>query len=243
MNFGSVPAALRKEVYAMTARTREALSIALRVCVALLIFFIILFNYDRLTNLDVRALVALAPDFASAVAVLLGVYLVKSVLFVVPASLIYISIGMAFDWPVACSISLTGILLEVCVTYLLGRFLGGDRVERLLRKKKGGKKLLSLDLQDKAGFIFLIRLVPAFPIDFTSLFFGAFTKPRRFFMYALMSLLGLAPRVIAFTIAGDQIYDLIPMRLIITVCLVGIPVGIILYLIRRIRRRNRPEEK
>ena len=44
---------------------------------------------------------------------LLGVYFVKSVLFVIPASLIYVSIGMAFDWPTACLINMGGILLEV----------------------------------------------------------------------------------------------------------------------------------
>ena len=48
-----------------------------------------------------------------------------------------------------------------------------------------------------------------------------------------MSLLGLAPRVIAFTILGDQIYDLIPMRFVITACVIAIPVGVVVYLIRR----------
>lgn len=183
----------------------------------------------------------LAPNFAAAVFMLLGVYFVKSVLFVIPASLIYVSIGMAFDWPTACLINMGGILLEVFTTYLLGRFLGGNRVEQLLRKKKGGEKLLNLDLQDKPGFIFLVRFVPAFPIDFTSLFFGAFTKPRIFPLYLLMSLLGLAPRVIAFTILGDQIYDLIPMRFVITACVIAIPVGVVVYLIRRAVKKKESE--
>lgn len=223
----------------MTAKAKENLAIASRVCIALAIFFLIIFNYDRLTHLDMRELVALAPNFASAVVTLLGVYLLKSVLFVIPASLIYVSIGMAFDWPTACLINMAGILLEVFTTYLLGRFLGGNRVELLLRKNKGGEKLLSLDLQDKPGFIFLVRFVPAFPIDFTSLFFGAFTKPRHFPLYILMSLLGLAPRVIAFTILGDQIYDLLPMRFVITACMIAIPVGVVVYLIRRgVKKKN-----
>ena len=226
----------------MTAKTRENLSIAARVCVALVILILILVNYDRLTHIDMRALVKLAPNFASAVLMLLGVYLVKSVLFVIPASLIYVSIGMAFNWPTACLINMAGILLEVCTTYLLGRFLGGNRVEQLLRKKKGGEKLFNLDLQDKPGFIFLVRFVPAFPIDFTSLFFGAFTQPRRFPVYVLMSLLGLAPRVIAFTILGDKIYDLIPMRFIITICIIAIPIGIVVYLIRRKVHKKKTEQ-
>ena len=107
--------------------------------------------------------------------------------------------------PTACLINMGGILLEVFTTYLLGRFLGGNRVEQLLRKKKGGEKLLNLDLQDKPGFIFLVRFVPAFPIDFTSLSSAHLQSHGFFPLYLLMSLLGLAPRVIAFTILGDQI--------------------------------------
>ncbi len=227
-------------MFHMTAKTKENLAVAARVCVALLILLIIIFNYERLTHIDMRALVELAPNFAAAVLMLFGVYLVKSVLFVIPASLIYVSIGMAFNWPTACLINMGGILLEVCTTYLLGRFLGGPRVEQLLRKNKGGEKLLSLDLQDKPGFIFLVRFVPAFPIDFTSLFFGAFTKPRHFPLYVLMSLLGLAPRVIVFTILGDQIYDLIPMRFVVTACVVAIPIGVVVYLVRRWIRKRKP---
>lgn len=228
-------------MFHMTGKTKENLAIASRVGVALVIFLLIVFNYDRLTHLDMRELVALAPTFAAAVAALLGVYLLKSVLFVIPASLIYVSIGIAFDWPTACLINMAGILLEVFITYLLGRFLGGSRVEQLLRKNKGGEKLLNLDLQDKPGFIFLVRLIPAFPIDFTSLFFGAFTKPRLFPLYLLTSLLGLAPRVIAFTILGDQIYDLLPMRYVITACVIAIPVGVGVYLIRRIVQNKKKE--
>ena len=236
-------APLRREKSAlMTAKTKENLSVAARVCVALMILLLIILNYDRLTHIDMRALVDLAPNFAAAVFMLLGVYFVKSVLFVIPASLIYVSIGMAFDWPTACLINMGGILLEVFTTYLLGRFLGGNRVEQLLRKKKGGEKLLNLDLQDKPGFIFLVRFVPAFPIDFTSLFFGAFTKPRIFPPYLLMSLLGLAPRVIACTILGDLIYDLIPMRFVITACVIAIPVGVVVYLIRRAVKKKKANQ-
>lgn len=97
----------------MTAKTKENLSVAARVCVALMILLLIILNYDRLTHIDMRALVDLAPNFAAAVFMLLGVYFVKSVLFVIPASLIYVSIGMAFDWPTACLINMGGILLEV----------------------------------------------------------------------------------------------------------------------------------
>ena len=44
-----------------------------------MILLLIILNYDRLTHIDMRALVDLAPNFAAAVFMLLGVYFVKSV--------------------------------------------------------------------------------------------------------------------------------------------------------------------
>lgn len=50
--------------------------------------------------------------------------------------------------------------------------------------------------------------------------------------------------MIAFTILGDQIYDLIPMRFVITACVIAIPVGVVVYLIRRaVKKRKRISEK
>lgn len=56
-------APLRREKSAlMTAKTKENLSVAARVCVALMILLLIILNYDRLTHIDMRALVDLAPN-------------------------------------------------------------------------------------------------------------------------------------------------------------------------------------
>ena len=48
--------------------------------------------------------------------------------------------------------------------------------------------------------------------------------------------------VIAFTILGDQIYDLIPMRFVITACVIAIPVGVVVYLIRRAVKKKKANQ-
>ena len=116
----------------------------LRVVVAMTIFVLAVRYYDELKNIDVRAIVEGSSSVAFAVATIWGIYLVKAVLFIIPASLIYISIGMAFDTPVACLISLVGIIIEITVTYYLGLFLGGDYVNKQLEKTKAGKKVLDM---------------------------------------------------------------------------------------------------
>lgn len=62
----------------------------------------------------------------------------------------------------------------------------------------------------------------------------------------MFSFLGLAPRVILFTILGDKIYDYIPMKLIMTICLFAIPVAVIAIIIKaavdKKRKKNESNE-
>ena len=117
---------------------RDVLMLILRCAVAITLLVIAVVNYDRLTKIDMRALVDGAGSTAAAVAVIIGVYAVKSVLFIIPASMIYISVGMAFPTPSAIAINLAGIALEITATYLLGWFLGGEYVEKRLKGSKAG---------------------------------------------------------------------------------------------------------
>lgn len=214
----------------MNKKVKSTLLALLRVAVAMAIFVIAVVNYEKLKNIDVRALVDASANLTIAVLTIWGVYLVKSVLFILPASLIYISIGMAFPTPTACLISLVGIILEVTVTYFLGVFLGGDYVEKLLLKSKGGQKILEKKFNDNFPALLVIRALPVFPIDFVSLFWGA--SKCKFPRYFAASVIGIMPRVVLFTILGDGIYDYIPIHLIIKIVIFCIPVGAVIYLIR-----------
>lgn len=221
----------------MNNKTKSTLMALLRVAVAMIIFAVAVIYYDELKNIDVRAIVEGSSSVYLAVATIWGVYLVKSVLFIIPASLIYISIGMAFSPVTACLISLVGIIIEITGTYFLGRFLGGDYVEKLLRKSKGGQKILDMKLNDNFPALLGIRALPVFPIDFVSLFWGA--SKCKFPRYFLASVIGIMPRVVLFTILGDGIYDYIPIHLIIKIVIFAIPVVSVVYLIRHFIKMNR----
>ena len=127
----------------MSNKTKATIKALIRVAVAMIIFVIAVINYDRLKNIDVRALVEASSSMAVAIFTIWGVYLTKAILFIIPASLIYISTGMAFPPLTASLISLVGIIIEVTATYFLGRFLGGDYVNKQLEKTKAGKKILA----------------------------------------------------------------------------------------------------
>lgn len=213
----------------------------IKIVIAAAVFVTAIVNYDYLSNLDIRVLIAGASSIFIAELIILGVYAVKAVLMVIPASLIYISVGMAFDTKRAVIVNLFGIAIEVTVTFFMGKFLGKDAVEKKIRNTKAGDKFFSMLDKNTNAAIFLMRLIPAFPIDFSSLFMGAFDF--KFLPYLLLSVIGIAPRVIAFTILGDGIYDLIPMKYIVLAAICAIPIVIIILLVKKyVGKRKKSEE-
>lgn len=200
----------------------------LAIAAAIVVFTVL--NFDRLSNLDVRELVAGAASVFAAALTVLGVYLLKSAVMIIPASMIYISVGMAFDTAAALTINLLGILIEVTATYFLGKFLGKSTVEKIISDSKAGQRLLSVKDGNKNRALLAIRFLPVFPIDFSSLFLGAFDY--RFLPYLLISMLGISPRVIVFTIVGDKIYDLIPMKYVLAAIVIIVPIAVVAAIIK-----------
>lgn len=224
----------------MKSKTKQNLLAVFKAAVAMLIFAAAVINYDKLKNIDVRTIVDASSSFAAAICAILGIYLVKSVLFVIPASLIYIAVGMAFTPWQAILINFAGIVIEVTVTYFLGLFLGGDYVNNLLSKSKGGKKILEMQFNNRFLVLLGIRFLPVFPIDFVSLFWGA--SKCNFFKYFAASILGIMPRVILFTVLGDGIYDYIPIHLIVKGIIIAIPVAVVVFLVRHFLKGRKPDE-
>lgn len=226
----------------MTQKTKNALLLAAKVAVAAVILTVVILNYEKLTNLDVRAIVEGASSVYAAIAIILGIFFAKSLLFVIPASLIYLSVGMAFSPLTAILVSFAGISIEVIATYLLGLFLGGDTVNKLLSKSKNGQKLLKMDITNKFSVLFVARFT-GLPIDFTSLFLGA--SKCNIFRYYFASVLGIMPRVIIFTLLGDTVYELIPMDLLIKLIICAIPIVIVVFVVKYFvdrKKKNQTKE-
>ncbi len=225
-------------------KKKDVFLILLRAAVAMALFAVAIVNYDKLANLDIRDVVSFTDSIPLMCAVILAVYVVKALVFVLPASVIYVAVGTILPPWLAVAVNLTGIFLEVTVTYLLGRFLGRDAVYKLLSKKEKGRQLLEKNPGAKAGVILGIRAVPAFPIDAISLFYGASGVPYP--KYAGLSVLGVSWRVILFTLLGDAVFAWIPMDKIIFIVIVCIPIGVGVYLLKKFvfdRKKQQEEEK
>lgn len=216
----------------MNSKQKDACGIIIRAVVAMILFVIAIMNYDELSQLDVEGILSSFDNTGLIIGIVLAMYLVKGLIFVLPASVIYVAVGVILDTYLAIGVNIAGIIIEILAAYFLGRFLGGDYVRRFLASKKAGRKILATNFQDKKWLIFVTRLLPVFPIDFLSLFFGA-TKSNGL-MHFILSVAGLAPRVILFTVIGDNLFEWIPMDKLIFIIICCIPVGVAAYLIKKL---------
>ena len=212
-------------------KKKDIVLIILRCVIALTLFAVAIIYYEELSTIDVKAIAGLTDKLSLMIMLVIGIYVVKALVFVVPASLVYVAVGAIMEPWIAVAVNLFGIFIEVSVTYFLGRFIGKDAVYKLLSKKETGKKLLAKDIQSKAAILVSIRAIPAFPIDFVSLLYGA--SGCSYLKYALLSVVGISWRVVLFTILGDAIFSWIPMDKIILIVICLIPVGVIYYLIKK----------
>lgn len=133
----------------------------------------------------------------------MGLFLLKSVSFGLPFALLYLGVGSIFPLGWALVINVCGILVNMQIPYLLGRYAGGSMVERLVGKfPKLGK--LELFSQDSAFlFSFLVKFIGKIPHEITNALLGSLKIP--YFAYVGGGLLGLFPTMVATTIVGTSI--------------------------------------
>ncbi len=179
----------------------------LRGAVVVAIVVVIIVFHEDLENLDVRGLVEMAPSIWVAAFIALLIYAVKGAVMVIPASMVYLSIGLAFQTWQAIIINTLGVLIELSVSYLVGRFVGGESVEKKMAKMPKVQAALNGKSNATGAGIFAIRF-SGIPIDIVSMFFGS--TGYQYLRFLFWSALGVLPRVIFCTAAGEAAYHFVP---------------------------------
>lgn len=100
--------------------------------------------------------------------------------------------------------AMAGVLLSAFILFAIGRFLGRERLQRLLGRRAAriqervvGKGILA---------VVVIRMIPIAPFSLVNVAAGASTLPLRDFMVG--TLLGMMPGILAMAVLGAQIADL-----------------------------------
>ncbi|GEM_PF-657502 len=176
----------------------------LKVVIAVAILVLLVVFYKDLVNFDIKNILSNSDDILKAIAVVLIVFFIKSIVFVVPVSIVYVGVGVFFSPLLGILVNSLGTFLELTTTYFLGRFWGGDKVEKRLAKNPIFSKIIQADEKHTFFGLVLMRFMPL-PLDFGSLFLG--TVVKNYPLYLLTSFIGLFPRIIICSALGKSIFD------------------------------------
>ena len=175
---------------------------------------------------SVDSILRYTPDnlWLAALAVL-AAYAVKSLSVFFPLLVLYAAAGLLFPLPAALLVNLSGLL--VCVTIPYG-------IARINEIKRGSEFF----------FAFFLRIIEFLPGDVVSMVLGA--SGMTYWKFAVGSLLGLLPVMVATTVAGSSLSDpTSPVFIVTAVLVVLLSVGSFV-LWRVVSRKNagsRPETR
>ena len=153
-------------------------------------------------NLSAQALASYQPErpFLSCL-VMLGLFLLKSVDFLIHSGILYAAVGIMFPLPVALLLNLIGIIITVTPAYFMGRIWGPAVIETLYEKYPR----LRFYTQGAAGGSFMVALLlrtVGLPIQIGSVYMGA--ANYSFGRFLSGSVLGLLPVMVPYTVMGES---------------------------------------
>ena len=156
---------------------------------------------------------------ALAMLVFLFIFSLKAFIMNPPLPLLYVAAGIIFPFWMAVLVVYVCLASEMTIGYFNGKLLGEKRVTALLGKKKWAANIINKGRINTLPMVFLMRVVPI-PKDPMSMFYGAMGLP--FLRFLIVSLLGLTPVMIPFTLAGAAIENPLSAEFIIpfVICLV-----------------------
>lgn len=181
----------------------------LRIVIVISLLLVIILNYQTFRTLDVEQMVRRAGSPWKGFLVVMALFAIKSIVLVVPASLVNIGVGVAFTPVIGLLVNIAGVVVELTTSYFMGYFLGGEFVEKQLDKMKRGREYLEDDSKDSTVVMFFLRIIPIFSVNAISMFYGS--SHYNYWKYLFVSMAGMLPRVIVLSLFGNTIYEYLPM--------------------------------
>ena len=169
-------------------------------------------------------------------AAFMGLFLLKSISFGLPFALLYIGVGSIYPLGWALVVNIVGIVVNMQIPYLLGRFAGRSFVERLVGKFPSLERLEVYSRQSSLVFSFLVKFIGKIPHEITNAFLGSLKIP--YGPYLVGGLLGLLPTMIATTLVGSSLDDPSSPEFIISLVAVLMLVGVSYMLYKRYSKES-----
>lgn len=187
--------------------------IALIIVAIVLIFLTFLFKVDAIAEKYQELLVKLAEleNFVASLPnkwlVLLAIILLFALkTFVpIPLSTVCFIAGVVFPSQYSFIINLSGVTVLLTTKYFMGKRFGGGAVEKLYKKNEAVTTILHSKGDGNPWLLVVLRITPFFPINLVSQIYGSMNC--EYDKYLVLSLLGFLPKILSYTIIGQNIYN------------------------------------
>lgn len=137
-----------------------------------------------------------------AAALLLALYVGKSLSFFFPLAVLEAAAGLLFPLPGALALNAAGIAAAMTVPWLLGR-RERDGLDALIARHPRLGRVRAMRQGSDFLFVLLLRMAGLFPFDAVSLYLGAAGIPYSTALTA--GLLGCLPHLVAVTVLGSAL--------------------------------------
>lgn len=142
---------------------------------------------------------------ALAVLLLWALFAVKSLSIFLYSGLLYAAGGILFPLPVAIAVNVAGTAVMVSLPYWLGKKLGSQAVQYILRRWPKSAMLHDLRGGSDFFFVLIVRLLGVLSADVVSAYMGAVGVKYRDYLPAC--LLGFLPTCVLFPVMGMSLSD------------------------------------
>lgn len=178
-----------------------------RLLAVLFWIFLVLICWSRREHLTIEGILNFTPEKpAAAVMVMLGLFLLKSITFVIYGNILYAASGILFALPAAVLLNIVGSAIMASVPYYMGRKAGAGFLNSLTSKHPKLSVLKDVPQKHPLSSSVMIRLLGLLPGDLVSMYFGA--GSASYWRYLAGTLIGLFPSIVIFSVMGMSAGDI-----------------------------------
>ena len=216
--------------------------IAGRILLSLLWIGIIIYVVIHADDFTLDRVIERSPEkMGIAILAMMGLFVLKSVSFIIYSGILYAASGLLFPLPAAVSVNLLGASIMITIPYLLGKHQGGAAVKKIREKYPRAEKIKILREKNDTMFTFLMRIIRIIPGDFIGLYSGA--AGVRYPKYLLGSYLAVFPHIFTYAIMGMSVRDIESPEFIISAAIEILYTIMALVVTYRMNRARKSELK
>lgn len=143
----------------------------------------------------------------AAALILISIYLLKTVIIVIPLNALYVTASVLFPMQWAVLVSLMGLTAECSIGFAIGRYGHNGQIRARIEHYRFTRWLLELAEKQPMISCFIFRFMPP-PADLSNMFFGA--TRLSYSRFILSSLAGFLPKLLVVIYAGEAALDAKP---------------------------------